>query len=108
MYNFDLDFTYDNDKEYQHYFLKCFDLEEYDEEMLPKKMDELYEYLIKCDDIKNLFKSIANTYTSEDLSMGYAFLFSYTYFLRFYKLISEYHKSGKVNQVLIESIMSKI
>lgn len=108
MYNFDLDFTYDNDDEYQHYFLKCFDLEKYDEEKLSKKMDELYNYLIKCEKIKDLFKTIANTYTSLDLSLGYSFLFSYTYFLKFHKLISKYNKTGVIDDVLIESITSKI
>ena len=108
MYNFDLNFTYDSDEEYQKNFLLCFNLENYDEEKLSKKMDELYNYLIECDKIKKLFKDIANTYMSEDMSLGYSFLFSYTYFLRFHSLISKYHKTGIVDDVLIESIMSKI
>tara|TARA_Y100000591_G_C21794099_1_gene678308 strand:+ start:746 stop:1069 length:324 start_codon:yes stop_codon:yes gene_type:complete len=107
MYNFNLNFTYNNDDEYQTNLLNCFNLTEYHEKSLSEKMDNLYNYLIKNEDFKNLFKNVANMYMSEDLEIGFAFLFSYTHFKDFHDFISEYNKTGKVNGKMIKQFTAK-
>lgn len=107
MYNFDLNFTYNDDDEYQKNLLSCFSLTDYDEKSLSEKMDKLYEYLTKNEQFKSLFKQMAAIYMSEDLEIGFAFLFSYTYFKDFHDFIGEYHKTGKVNDEKIKQFTAK-
>lgn len=107
MYNFDLNFTYSDDDEYRKTLLACFNLTEYEEDNLSKKMDNLYEYLIENEKIKKLFKDVANMYMAVDLQLGFAFLLSYTHFKDFHEFIVEYHKTGKVDDEKIKLFTAK-
>ena len=107
MYNFDLNFTYDNDDDYRKHLLNCFNLTEYEENSLSKKMDNLFDYLMENEEIKKLFTDVANMYMAVDLQLGFAFLLSYTHFKDFHEFIGEYHKTGKVNQEKIKLFTAK-
>lgn len=107
MYNFNLNCTYNDDTEYQKKLLLSFGLENYDEEQMSKKMDELYDYLSKNEEFSHLFKDVAAMYMSEKSEHGFAFLFSFTFFDKFYDLICEYHNTGNINKETLKSFTAK-
>ena len=57
-----------------------FGLENYDEEQMSKKMDELYDYLSKNDEFSRLFKDVAAMYMSEKSEHGFSFFIFFYFF----------------------------
>lgn len=107
MYNFSLNCRYNDNDEYQKKFLLSFDLENYDEEVISKKMDDLYTYLSKDERFSSLFKDVANKYMSEKSEHGFAFLFSFSFFDKFYELICDYHNTGNIDEEKLNFIRAK-
>lgn len=81
---------------YKANFLESFNISEYDEETIGKKLDLLYKILIKNDRFTKCMLTMANKYMSEDLSIGLTVLLSYDYFFLTHACICEYLKTNEM------------
>jgi hypothetical protein len=78
---------------YQANFLQSFGLFHYDDEAINKETNRLYKLLIENSEFKECMKKAANKYMSEDLYVGFMFLFSYEYFFLTHECICEFFKT---------------
>jgi hypothetical protein len=95
---------------YQVNLLESFSLIEFDEVAINKEIEKLYS-VFKCHErFKNCMKKVANSYLSEDLSIGLMLLFSYDYFFLTHVCICEYIKTNEMQTLdkLEEYIKKKI
>lgn len=81
---------------YKANFLECFNITEYDEEIIGKELDLLYKILVENVRFKKCMKIMANKYMSNDLTIGLSFLFSYDYFFLTHECICEYFKTSEI------------
>lgn len=91
----DLDDEIDVEVIYRNEFLSLFYLEDYDADIISKQMDILYDLLISNERLTALCKNIAmKNFMSEDMSIGFITLFSFTYLYLFHDYIKIVINSG--------------
>jgi hypothetical protein len=81
---------------YQVNLLESFSLIEFDEVAINKEIDKLYSVFKGHERFKKCMKKVANSYLSEDLSIGLMLLFSYDYFFLTHACICEYIKTNEM------------
>jgi hypothetical protein len=81
---------------YQANLLESFNLTDFDEVAINKEIDKLYLVFKAHDRFKKCMKKVANSYISEDLSVGLMLLFSYDYFFLTHECICEYLKTKEM------------
>jgi hypothetical protein len=82
---------------YQANLLECFNLTEFNEVTINKEIDKLYSVFKRHEPFKKCMKKVANSYLSEDLSIGLMLLFSYDYFFLTHDCICEYLKTTEMH-----------
>ena len=83
-YLFDAIVAYEDDDEYRASICKVFQMQEYDDALLSKGMDELFAITSCKSSFANLYVAAAGKMMSEDPELGLAVLFSYDYFAKFH------------------------
>lgn len=91
---------------YQADFLQAFGLLHYDEDVINKETKRLYKLLIENREFKDCMEKVANNCMSEDLYMGFMFLFSYEYFFLTHLCVCEYLKTKET--VFLEKLKKHI
>ena len=81
---------------YQANLLESFNLSEFDEVTINKEIDKLYLVFKGNERFKKCMKKVANSYMSEDLSVGLMLLFSYDYFFLTHECICEHFKKKEM------------
>tara|TARA_B100000214_G_C23576378_1_gene449783 strand:+ start:170 stop:532 length:363 start_codon:yes stop_codon:yes gene_type:complete len=120
MYNIDFLCNYklnDSDEEYQSEFLKALQLNEWDEKIVQKKINYLFD-LMKSETffqrLINKIKSVTqygfiiNLNQEEENEIAFRFLFSYDYFDLMHACVVDYIKNKKLNPILLNNLLNKI
>jgi hypothetical protein len=93
---------------YREEFLNIFGLEEYDETKINQVLDELYEKIKDCKELKECMLKLASNIMSLDEEIGMLFLFSYDYMYLSHICICEFLETGQISQDNISKLKSKI
>jgi hypothetical protein len=98
------------DELYRNDILHIFQLEEYNEEFLSKKFDDLYYKISNCDQIMNCISSLMNEYYgfNEDKKFGIIFLFTYDNLYLFHPCISDYLLDGVIKEENWNNVKKKL
>jgi len=102
------DKEYFQDSLYREEFLNIFGLYEYDETKINQALDELYEKIKDCKELKECMLKLASNIMSLDEEIGMLFLFSYDYMYLSHIYICEFLKTGQISQDNISKLKSKI
>jgi hypothetical protein len=86
---------------YQANFLQSFNLTDYNDEIIIKETKRIYILALENSKFKECMKKMANNYLSEDLYVGFMFLFSYDYFFLTHTCICELLKTNKIPSIKI-------
>ena len=86
-----------SDALYKVELLRVFDLEEFDELVINKKVDELCAKLSEHSEFSKIMLKAAGKMLSEDLCTGLMVLFSYHTFFLVHLCICDYLNTGKIN-----------
>ena len=79
---------------YQANLLESFNLTEFNETIINREIEKLYSVFKGHERFKKCMKRVANSYMSEDHSIGLMLLFSYDYFFLTHICICEYFKTN--------------
>jgi hypothetical protein len=93
---------------YREEFLNIFGLYEYDETKINQALDELYEKIKDCKELKECMLKLASNIMSLDEEIGMLFLFSYDYMYLSHICICEFLETGQISQDNISKLKSKI
>ena len=93
---------------YREEFLNILGLEEYDETKINQALDELYEKIKHCKELKECMLKLASNIMSLDEEIGLLFLFSYDYMYLSHICICEFLETGKISQDNISKLKTKI
>lgn len=95
---------------YNYDLLMIFNLQEFLEEIINKKINELHDIMIKNIDFRKFITTLTeNTcYTNKDTVVTFMLLFSYDNLYLFYPCICEFLEKGIVNIDKLEAIKNNI
>jgi len=93
---------------YRQEFLNIFGLEEYDETKINQTLDELYEKIKDCKELKECMLKLASNIMSLDEEIGMLFLFSYDYMHLSHICICEFLETGQISQDNISKLKTEI
>jgi hypothetical protein len=95
---------------YNYDLLMIFNLQDFLEEIINKKINELHDTMIKNIDFKNFIASLTykTCYASKDTVVTFMLLFSYDNLYLFYPCICEFLEKGIVNIDKLEAIKNNI
>jgi hypothetical protein len=97
------------DKQYHYDFLKVFNLEDYDPEIIDKIILELFNDLITNERLRKIMITLANSHFSENHDIGFVMMFSFHYFYILHKIINSYYTScGIINDIFLDELENKI
>jgi len=97
------------DKQYNYDFLKVFNLEDYDSEIIDKIILELFYDLITNERLKKIMIKLSNSQLSESHDIGFVMMFSFNYFYILHKIINSYYTSyGIINDIFLDELENKI
>jgi len=97
------------DKQYHYDFLKVFNLEDYDPEIIDKIILELFNDLITNERLKKIMITLSNSHFSENHDIGFVMMFSFHYFYILHKIINSYYTScGIINDIFLDELENKI
>jgi hypothetical protein len=102
------DKEYFQDSLYREEFLNIFGLYEYDETKIDEALNELYEKIKECKELKECMLKLASNIMSLDEEIGLLFLFSYDYMYLSHVCISEFLETGQISQDNISKLKTKI
>lgn len=98
------------DELYRNDILNIFQLEIYDDELLSKKFDELYNKISKCSILIDCISNLMNQYYGfdEDTKFGIIFLFSYDNLYLFHPCICDYLLDGVIKEDNWNNVKNKL
>lgn len=122
MYNLIEDLEYNNTESYQKLFLEVFDLKEWDDEIVEKKLEILFKKIRNEEIILELLESIKNSSkfsmfltvikmscNEEEYNLAcFKLLFSYDLFLDFHKLLKDVMEKKKIEEYKKLNILANI
>ena len=82
--------SYSTDEEYREEILNFFKRDDYDEDVLAKHMNELYEKIKDIPIFREKMIDAAACFFSNDLEVGLSVLFSYDHFSGFHNLLDQH------------------
>jgi hypothetical protein len=108
---------YETDEEYRSFFLRMFELQEYDQEKIAKEMDRLYEYLILYEPFKVVLHKLVGFLEVEeeveeeeqkkdDIKDLFVYLFSYEYLFSLYECIEDLKEHHEIRQEYLDNMMN--
>lgn len=94
---------------YRNDFLNVFNLDQYNEEIIEKIVDELHEQIINCELLKEYICKFASEYNIDNSNTNYAiiFLFSFEHLYFFHPCICDYLNHGYISEVNLNKIKSQ-
>jgi hypothetical protein len=94
MYKYELSVKYNDVLEYQNEFLKVFNVEEYNDEIINNVRKLLYKELVKQKEFNNLFDNACKVINNSegDNEWGMLVLLSYDHFYKFHKCIQLFYQ----------------
>lgn len=95
---------------YNYDLLMIFNLQDFLEEIINKKISKLHDTMIKNVDFKKFIASLTDNtcYTSKDTVVTFMLLFSYDNLYLFYPCICEFLEKGIINMDKLEAIKNNI
>lgn len=125
MYNYNFESKYylecnnveETDDLYREEFLKAFDCEDWDNDIINMKIDKLFVFLKENSEIQECLKKVKeskqysvflHTVGEQKDDMAFRILFSHDYFYLFHQLLREYFKSGNFDKDLLINLTNKI
>ena len=93
----------DNEKDfirdaiYRQEILNILDLDHFDELEINKELDELYEKIKECEELKECALGVASRFLSNDPQLGLMILFSFDFMYITHKCVSEYLDTGVIS-----------
>ena len=102
------DKEYFQDSLYRQEFLNIFGLYEYDETKIDEVLNELYEKIKECKELKECMLKLASQIMSLDEEIGLLLLFSYDYMYLSHICICEFLETGQISQDNISKLKTKI
>jgi len=102
------DKEYFQDSLYREEFLNIFGLYEYDETKIDEALNELYEKIKECKELKECMLKLASNIMSLDEEIGLLLLFSYDYMYLSHICICEFLETGQISQDNISKLKTKI
>lgn len=93
---------------YREEFLNIFGLYEYDETKIDEALNELYEKIKECKELKECMLKLASQIMSLDEEIGILFLFSYDYMYLSHICICEFLETGQISQDNISKLKTEI
>ena len=102
------DKEYFQDSLYRQEFLNIFGLYEYDETKIDEGLNELYEKIKECKELKECMFKLASQIMSLDEEIGLLLLFSYDYMYLSHICICEFLETGQISQDNILKLKMKI
>ena len=97
------------DKQYNYDFLKVFNLEYYNSDLIDKIILELFNDLITNERLKKLMIKLSNSHLSESHDLGFCMMFSFNYFHILHKIINSYYTSnGLIDDFFLDELENKI
>ena len=102
------DKEYFQDSLYREEFLNIFGLYEYDETKIDEALNELYEKIKECKELKECMLKLASNIMSLDEEIGLLFLFSYDYMYLSHICICEFLETGQISQDNISKLKREI
>ena len=94
MYQYNIDISYHDNDSYQSALLSLFELKEYDNDVIQKTVDELYETIKDDTDWMNLLRETVGKHLLSyevDPVLGITILLSYDYLELFHVAIQHHH-----------------
>jgi hypothetical protein len=82
--------SYSSDEDYRAEILKFFKRNDYDEDILTERMNELYEKIKDIPMFREKMVNAAACFLSNDPEVGLSVLFSYDHFPKFHQLLDEH------------------
>jgi len=114
MYNTRFSCTYNQANEssqedqYRIEFLGAFNLEEFDEAIINKEVDALFELLKKSPIFAGCMEKSALTFFSEDLQIGLMGLFAFDFFHLAHPCICEFLENNAINEQKLNALLSAL
>lgn len=97
-----------NDSLYRNDILNIFNLEEFDELLINKCIDKIYEKIKNYHDLKPVLKKLAGFFFSEDCELGILLMFSYDYLEHAHPCMCEFLETGKISDDKINKLKDVI
>lgn len=93
---------------YRNDLLNIFQLEEYNDELLGKELDDLYDKISNSEIINQCILKLMNIYYgfSQDPKFGIIFLFTYENMYLFHECISEYLLNNEIKEECLNKLKS--
>ena len=98
MYHFDKQIQYQNDEEYQSQFLSLFGLEEYDNDVIEKGLDDLVNFVKQNTSLKEILERLSEKHLlTKNLDMGLTLGMSYDYLEIVHPILVDMHHNKEIN-----------
>ena len=106
MYHFDKQIHYQNDEEYKAQFLSLFGLEDYDNDVIEKGLDDLVVFVKQNTSLKEILERLSEKHLlSTNIDMGLTLGMSYDYLEVLHPILADMHHKREINcQPLINKI----
>jgi hypothetical protein len=115
MYNTQFRCTYKNvvdevqqEDQYRTEFLRAFNLEEFDEAIINKDVDVLFESLKKSPIFVECMEKSALTFFSDDLQIGLMGMFAFDFFYLAHPCICEFLENNTINEENINALLCAV
>ena len=82
---------------YNYDLLMIFNLQDFLEEIINKKISQLHDLMIKNEEIKHIVTELTSSLNQNDTTIGFMFFFSYDNLPLFYPCICEFLEKGIIN-----------
>ena len=89
---------YSNDDEYQTMFNEFFQIDDYNDEVIKRELDVIYESTKDHPLFQKIYQKLAAKFLSIDCDIGLAVAFSYSYFQDFYPLLIGFLSGEEINE----------
>jgi hypothetical protein len=89
-------------------FIKCFNLEEFNDDVINACVKELFDECIKNFDFNKIIHLVKDKTGDPDLELCFMQLFAYDMFFYTHKCIGQLHSCNNIDNVLIKTLMKKI
>ena len=93
---------------YRNDILNIFDLEEYNDDIIKNKMDNIYNTLVKDIFFNTLLETLVKKFNLPDSSVAFILFFSFDYLYLAHPCICDYYDVGEITISNKENILRKI
>ena len=103
---------YETDEEYRSFFLRMFQIEEYDQDKIEKEMNRLYEYLIVYEPFKMILNKLVGIEGEEQEEERnserdlFVYLFSYDYLFSLNQCIEDLNEHHEIRQEYLDNMLN--